>query len=99
MSITNNLLFSRQLVQCLILIVFIYAFFFFLTEKYGRSLNFYSWTERKLIQTIDLGQDGIAPLEIRFLHDPKASEGFVGCAVNSSIFRYLTNTQYVSLLL
>ncbi|XP_025407868.1 methanethiol oxidase isoform X2 [Sipha flava] len=36
----------------------------------------------------DIGQDGIAPLEIRFLHDPKASEGFVGCAVNSSIFRF-----------
>lgn len=58
-------------------------------EKYGRSINFYSWSERKLIQTIDLGKDGIAPLEIRFLHNPKASEGFVGCAVNSSVFRYV----------
>lgn len=58
-------------------------------EKYGRSINFYSWSERKLIQTIDLGKDGIAPLEIRFLHNPKASEGFVGCAVNSTVFRYV----------
>ncbi|CAH1712963.1 hypothetical protein AGLY_000499 [Aphis glycines] len=57
-------------------------------EKYGRSLNFYSWSERTLLQTIDLGTDGIAPLEIRFLHNPKASEGFVGCAVNSNVFRF-----------
>lgn len=57
-------------------------------EKYGRSINFYSWSERTLLQTIDLGTDGIAPLEIRFLHNPKASEGFVGCAVNSNVFRF-----------
>lgn len=54
----------------------------------GRSLNFYSWSERNLIQTIDLGEEGIAPLEVRFLHDPKASHGFVGCAVNANIFRF-----------
>ncbi|XP_050421456.1 methanethiol oxidase [Adelges cooleyi] len=57
-------------------------------EKYGRSLNFYSWSERKLIQTIDLGTDGIAPLELRFLHNPLKCEGFVGCAVNSCVFRF-----------
>ncbi|KZC05702.1 Selenium-binding protein 1, partial [Dufourea novaeangliae] len=55
---------------------------------YGRSLNFYSWSERKLKQVINLGDDGIAPLEIRFLHDPKASEGFVGCAVTSNVHRF-----------
>lgn len=25
---------------------------------------------------------------MRFLHDPLASEGFVGCAVSSNIFRF-----------
>lgn len=35
----------------------------------------------------DLGEDGVAPLEVRFLHDPKESQGFVGTAVGSSIFR------------
>lgn len=54
---------------------------------YGRSLNFYSWSERKLLQTIDLGFDGVAPLEIRFLHDPKASEGYVGCCLNGIVFQ------------
>lgn len=55
---------------------------------YGRSLNFYSWSERKLQQVLNLGEEGIAPLEIRFLHDPKASEGFVGCAVNSTVYKF-----------
>ena len=28
------------------------------------------------------------PLEIRFLHDPKATEGFVGCALFGKVFRF-----------
>ena len=60
---------------------------------YGRSLNFYSWNERKLKQVVNLGDDGIAPLEVRFLHDPKASVGFVGCAVTSNVYKfYKTST-------
>ncbi|XP_076183640.1 methanethiol oxidase [Ptiloglossa arizonensis] len=55
---------------------------------YGRSLNFYSWSERKLKQVINLGDDGIAPLEVRFLHDPKESQGLVGCAVTSNVYRF-----------
>lgn len=57
-------------------------------EVYGRSLNIYSWNERKIKQIINLGEDGIAPLEIRFLHDPLAAEGFVGCAVTSNVYRF-----------
>ncbi|XP_063235757.1 methanethiol oxidase-like [Bacillus rossius redtenbacheri] len=55
---------------------------------YGQSLNFFSWKEKKLVQTIDLGEDGIAPLEVRFLHDPKEAQGYVGCALHSNIFRF-----------
>ncbi|CAH1788332.1 unnamed protein product [Owenia fusiformis] len=55
---------------------------------YGRSLNVWDWTNRTLSQRIDLGPDGMTPLEIRFLHDPKATEGFVGCALSSTIFRF-----------
>lgn len=57
------------------------------TSVYGRSLNFFSWSKRELIQTINLGDDGIAPLEVRFLHDPKKPVGFVGCAVNANVYR------------
>jgi len=53
-----------------------------------QKLDIYSWNERKLKQIIDLGDDGIAPLEIRFLHDPLAAEEFVGCAVTSNVYRF-----------
>lgn len=55
---------------------------------YGRSLNVYSWSERTLKQIINLGDEGIAPLEIRFLHDPKEAQGYVGCAVTSKVYRF-----------
>lgn len=55
-------------------------------KEYGRSLNFYRWSDRTLYQTIDLGTDGITPLEVRFLHDPKKCIGFVGCALNSNLY-------------
>ncbi|GFG39320.1 hypothetical protein Cfor_02245, partial [Coptotermes formosanus] len=57
-------------------------------DLYGRSLNVFSWKEHRLLQTIDLGPEGIAPLEIRFLHDPREPQGFVGCALNANVFRF-----------
>lgn len=56
--------------------------------KYGRWLNFHSWSQRKMIKRIDLKEDGIAPLEIRFLHNPKSDIGYVGCALNSNVYRF-----------
>lgn len=55
---------------------------------YGTHLNVYDWKEKKLTQKIDLGPDGVMPLEIRFLHDPKASEGFVGSALYANVYRF-----------
>ncbi|XP_073465260.1 methanethiol oxidase-like isoform X2 [Aquarana catesbeiana] len=55
---------------------------------YGQSLHVWDWTKRTRIQTLDLGVDGLIPLEIRFLHNPDAAQGFVGCALGSSIFRF-----------
>ncbi|CAH0388579.1 unnamed protein product [Bemisia tabaci] len=57
-------------------------------EIYGRSLNVFSWSKRKLTQIIDLGPEGITPLELRFLHEPTAAEGFVGCGYPGHIFRF-----------
>jgi selenium-binding protein 1 len=56
-------------------------------ELYGHSLNVWSWKERKLLQTIDLGPEAVAPLEVRFLHDPKEPQGYVGCALNAIVYR------------
>jgi len=60
---------------------------------YGTHLNVYDWTTRKLVQKIDLGMEGVMPLEIRFLHDPKASVAFVGCALFANMFRIFKTDQ------
>lgn len=55
-------------------------------KEYGRSLHFYRLSDHKLYQTINLGDEGITPLEIRFLHNPLKSIGFVGCALYSNLY-------------
>lgn len=56
--------------------------------EYGRSLNFYRWSDHTLVQTINLGTEGVTPLEIRFLHNPKKAIGYVGCALFSNLYRF-----------
>uniref|UniRef100_A0A670K9E2 Methanethiol oxidase n=1 Tax=Podarcis muralis TaxID=64176 RepID=A0A670K9E2_PODMU len=56
-------------------------------ERYGRRLNVWDWTTHCLIQQIDVGEDS-APLEIRFLHNPDAAHGMVGCTLQSSIHHF-----------
>jgi len=56
--------------------------------QYGCRLNFYKWSTQTLYQTIDLGVEGITPLEVRFLHDPKRPDGYVGCALNAKVFYF-----------
>ncbi|TXG72660.1 hypothetical protein EZV62_001239 [Acer yangbiense] len=55
---------------------------------YGRLLYVYSWPEGELKQTMDLGNTGLIPLEIRFLHDPSKDTGYVGCALTSNMVRF-----------
>ena len=50
----------------------------------------WDWTSRTIQQTIDLGA-GTIPLEIRFLHDPDQTQGFVGCALSSTVVRFFKN--------
>ncbi|KAH3811903.1 hypothetical protein DPMN_140320 [Dreissena polymorpha] len=56
--------------------------------QYGRSLHFWDWCEHRLIQSVDLGPEGWMPLENRFLHEPTEAQGYVGCALSSTVFRY-----------
>ncbi|KAI6661109.1 Selenium-binding protein 1-like [Oopsacas minuta] len=56
--------------------------------KYGRCLHVWDWKERKHVQKIDLGVDGLIPLELRFMHDPKKSIGFVGAALSSNVLQF-----------
>ena len=59
--------------------------------KYGQRLHFWDLEKRTLEQTIDLGEQGLVPLEIRMLHDPDAEEGFLGAALSSVIWRFSKN--------
>jgi selenium-binding protein 1 len=59
--------------------------------RYGRRLHFWNLETRELEQTVDLGEQGLVPLEIRWLHDPDAEQGFVGAALSSAIWRFHRN--------
>ena len=56
--------------------------------RYGRRIHFWDLERRELEQTIDLGENGLVPLEVRWLHDPDAEQGFVGAALSSVIWRF-----------
>lgn len=56
--------------------------------KYGQRLQFWDWEKRKIAQTIDLGSDGLIPLEVRFHHNPDSTHGFVGAALSSTIWHW-----------
>ncbi|ERE90757.1 selenium-binding protein 1 [Cricetulus griseus] len=57
---------------------------------YGSHLHVWDWQRHEIIQTLQM-KDGLIPLEVRFLHDPAATQGFVGCALSSNIQRFYKN--------
>jgi methanethiol oxidase len=61
------------------------------TGKYGHRLHFWNWTDRTVEQTVDLGEEGLVPLEVRFLHSPVSTHGFVNAALSSNIFHFWKN--------
>jgi len=56
--------------------------------KYGRKLHVWDWEVGEVHQTIDLGEEGMIPLEVRFLHTPVSTHGFVGAALSSNVFHF-----------
>src|SRR4051812_5499202 len=56
--------------------------------RYGSRIHFWNLGERTVEQTIDLGEGGLIPLEVRWLHDPDADQGFVGAALSSTMWRW-----------
>ena len=55
-------------------------------DRYGHRLHFWDWQKHDLIQSIDLGQQGLVPLEIRFQHNPMGTHAFVGAALSSTLW-------------
>jgi selenium-binding protein 1 len=56
--------------------------------KYGQRLHFWDWKEHTITQTLDLGEKGMIPLEVRFHHNPDSVHGFVGAALSSTIWHW-----------
>jgi selenium-binding protein 1 len=56
--------------------------------KYGKTLHFWNWEKRQVVQSIDLGATGMMPLEVRFLHHPSSPHGFVGAAFGSTVVHF-----------
>nr|prf selenium binding protein [Mus musculus] len=59
---------------------------------YGSRIFVWDWQRHEIIQTLQM-TDGLIPLEIRFLHDPSATQGFVGCASAPNIQRFYKNAE------
>ena len=59
--------------------------------RYGHSIHVWDLERRQVVQDLDLGPDGMIPLEIRWLHDPDADQGFVGAALSSTMWRVHRN--------
>lgn len=55
---------------------------------YGQHLHVYTWPGGEIKQTLDLGNTGLLPLEVRFLHNPAEAIGYVGCALTSNMVRF-----------
>ena len=53
-----------------------------LGRKFGHHLNFWSMSERKLTQRIDLGDEHQMVLELRPAHDPSKAYGFAGVVIS-----------------
>jgi selenium-binding protein 1 len=56
--------------------------------KYGQHLHFWDWDTRQINQSIDLGEKGLIPLEVRFHHNPESTHGFVGAALSSVMWHW-----------
>ena len=56
--------------------------------KYGRRLHIWDFEKKKPIETMYLGEDGLIPLEVKFLHNPNSSHGFCGAALSTNVIHF-----------
>ncbi|HEX7082211.1 MAG TPA: selenium-binding family protein [Gammaproteobacteria bacterium] len=59
--------------------------------KYGHSIHFWDFEGKRVEKSVDLGEEGLIPLEVRFHHDPSSSHGFVAAALSSNVFHWHKN--------
>lgn len=56
--------------------------------NYGQQIHFWDWSKREILQSFDLGQEGLIPLEVRFHHNPDSTHGFVAAALSSNVWHW-----------
>jgi methanethiol oxidase len=56
--------------------------------RYGQRIHFWNLETRTREQTVDLGEKGLLPFELRWLHDPDSEEGFVGAALSTVLWHF-----------
>lgn len=56
--------------------------------NYGQHIHFWDWQKRDIIQSFDLGEEGLIPLELRFHHNPDSTHGFVAAALSSNVWHW-----------
>lgn len=56
--------------------------------KYGQSIHFWDFKAKKIIKSVDLGDEGMIPLEVRGLHDPASNEGYFAATLSSNVFHW-----------
>ncbi len=56
--------------------------------KYGQSVHFWDFKGKKIVKSIDMGAEGMIPLEVRGLHNPDSNEGMFAATLSSNVFRW-----------
>jgi selenium-binding protein 1 len=56
--------------------------------KYGDSIHVWNWETREHEETLTFGEDGMIPLEVRMMHNPEETQGYVGAALSSNVVRF-----------
>ncbi|MEM8636405.1 MAG: selenium-binding family protein [Pseudomonadota bacterium] len=60
-------------------------------EKYGHSIHFWDFKAKKIEKSVDLGEEGMIPLEVRFHHNPDSTHGYVAATLSSNVFHWHKN--------
>lgn len=60
-------------------------------DKYGHSIHFWDFEGKRIEQTVDLGEEGMIPLEVRFHHNPDSTHGFTAATLSSNVFHWHKN--------
>lgn len=56
--------------------------------KYGQHVHLWDFENKKIVKSFDMGAEGLIPLEVRGLHDPASSHGYVAATLSSNVFHW-----------